>query len=46
VTESEQLEREAIALVNQYGFWMPPPVKAFLKKMAAHLNWNELKGKL
>ena len=40
--ESE-LEREAIALVRQYGVFLPSPAKAFLRKLAAHLGWTEFK---
>lgn len=40
--ESKALEREACALVKQYGFFMPSPVKGFLAKMAIFLNWQEL----
>jgi hypothetical protein len=46
VSDSTELEREAIALVKQYGLFMPQPVKAFLRKMAAHLNWTNLTGVL
>ena len=37
-----ELEREAVALVKQYGFFMPSPVKKFLAKMAVFLNWQQL----
>jgi hypothetical protein len=43
---NEELEREAIALVRQYGFFMPVPVKGFLLKLAVHLDWQNLKGVL
>lgn len=44
--KSEELEREAVALVKQYGLFMPAPVKAFLRKLAIHLQWETLKGHL
>lgn len=44
--QSQQLEREACALVKQYGFFLPSPVRAFLTKMADSLNWKDLKGML
>nr|DAD55516.1 MAG TPA: hypothetical protein [Corticoviridae sp.] len=42
----KELEREACALVKQYGFFMPSPVKKFLAKMALFLNWQELTKEL
>lgn len=42
--ENEELERQAVALVKQYGLFLPAPAKAFFRKLAAHLNWNDLKG--
>ncbi|EIJ47595.1 hypothetical protein GWL_18360 [Herbaspirillum sp. GW103] len=44
--QSTALEKEACALVKQYGFFLPSPVRAFLTKMADSLNWNTLKGML
>lgn len=44
--KNAELERRAVALVKQYGLFMPAPVKAFLREMAEHLNWNDLKGKI
>jgi hypothetical protein len=43
---SEELERQAIALVRQYGFFLPKPVKEFLMKLAGHLQWEGLKKAL
>jgi hypothetical protein len=40
------LEREAVALVKQYGFFLPGPVKLFLRKLADHLQWHELKKRV
>lgn len=45
-TKNAELERQAVALVKQYGLFLPGPVKRFLRELAAHLNWNELKGKI
>jgi hypothetical protein len=42
----EELEREAIALVNQYGWAMPTTVKKFFKKVAAFNGWKKLEGML
>ncbi|SFV12835.1 hypothetical protein [Pseudoduganella namucuonensis] len=44
--ETTELEREAIALVRQYGLYLPGPAKDFLRKLAANLNWETLKGVL
>ncbi|SFU99572.1 hypothetical protein SAMN05216552_1018127 [Pseudoduganella namucuonensis] len=44
--EPTELEREAIALVKQYGLYLPGPAKEFLRKLAAQLNWETLKGAL
>lgn len=38
----DELEREALTLVKQYGFFLPAAVKSFLKKLAISLNWNLL----
>jgi hypothetical protein len=46
MTESESLEREAIALVKQYGWALPQPAKKFFKRLADHLGWENLKGTL
>lgn len=45
-TESQELERQAMALVKQYGLFMPAPIKEFLKKLATYLQWETLKGTL
>jgi len=44
--ESDDLEREAIALLKKYGVFMPPAVKEFFKKVAAFNGWKELEGML
>lgn len=44
MSESESLEREAVALVKQYGWALPKPAKEFFKRLADHLGWNNLKG--
>lgn len=44
--ESANLEREAMALWAQYGFLLRGPVREFLKKLAAHLNWENLRKEL
>lgn len=45
MNESKELEREAIALVKQYGFFLGP-AKPFLRRLAEFLNWQDLKGML
>lgn len=44
MNESEELERQAIGLVKQYGMvlMMAPPVKAFFKRLAVFLKWENL----
>lgn len=42
--QSKELEREAIALWRQYGFFLPSTVRGFLLRLADFLNWQELKG--
>lgn len=46
--ESKALERQAVALVRQYRtlLMMAPPVKAFFKRLAVNLKWNELEEAL
>lgn len=48
MSENEALERQAVALVKQYStlLMMAPPVKAFFKRLAVHLKWNELEKAL
>jgi hypothetical protein len=38
----DELEREAVALVKQYGLFLPKPAQEFLRKLAAHMQWKEL----
>lgn len=42
--QGDELEREAIALWKQYGFFLPSQAKAFLRRLADFLNWQELQG--
>jgi hypothetical protein len=42
----DELEREAVTLVNQYKWVLPAPAKAFFKKLAQHLNWKNLEKAL
>jgi len=42
----DELEREAVTLVNQYKWALPAPAKAFFKKLALHLNWKNLEKAL
>lgn len=42
--ESKELEREAIALWKQYGFFLNrPAARGFLVRLADFLNWQELR---
>lgn len=36
------LEREAVALYRQYGFFLPGPAKVFFRKLAIYLQWQDL----
>lgn len=42
---SKGLEREALCLVRQYGFFLRP-AKPFLRKLADFLKWNNLRKEL
>ncbi len=44
--KNEELEREAVALIKQYGFFLPKPAKEFFKRLAIHLKWNQLEKAL
>lgn len=46
MNKNEELEREAVALVKQYGFFLPKPAKEFFKRLAEFLGWENLKGTL
>lgn len=41
-----ELQREAVALITQYGFFLPAPAKAFFRKLADFLQWHDLKKAL
>jgi hypothetical protein len=45
-SQSQELERKAIALIKQYGFFLPKPAKAFFGELADFLQWNDLKKEL
>lgn len=42
IERGQALEREAVALYRQYGYFLPGPAKAFFRKLAIHLQWQEL----
>lgn len=42
MTEDEILQRQAVALIKQYGLLLPAPAKAFFRKLAVHLQWIDL----
>lgn len=46
VTSSAALEMKAVALIRQYGFFLPKPAKAFFGELADFLNWQDLKKEL
>jgi hypothetical protein len=48
MSESEELERQAVALVKQYGMvlMMAPPAKAFFRRLAVFLKWSNLEKAL
>lgn len=41
-----ELQRKAVALIKQYGFFLPKPAKAFFGELADFLNWHDLKKEL
>lgn len=41
-----ELESEAVALIKQYGLFLPAPAKAFFRKLAIHLKWDRLTSQL
>lgn len=42
MSESDELQAQACALMKQYGFFLPDPAKQFFRKMAVFMNWYEL----
>lgn len=44
--KNAELEREAVTLIKQYGFFLPKQAKEFFKRLAEHLGWQNLKGTL
>lgn len=46
MNDTSDLEREAVALLRQYGLFLPAPAKAFFRKLADRLKWDNLKGML
>jgi hypothetical protein len=40
-SESDDLQRQAMALVREY-WWALAPAKGFFRKLAKHLNWTDL----
>lgn len=41
-SESKALQREAVAMYRQYGYFLPGPAKEFFRKLAIHLHWHDL----
>jgi len=48
MNESEELERQAVALMKQYGKnpFFPASLKVFFKRLAVFLKWKELEKTL
>jgi hypothetical protein len=46
MNESDELERQAVALIKQYGLFLPKPAKEFFKRLAVYLKWNQLEKTL
>lgn len=46
MVDSNDLQREAVALVKQYRFFLPQAAKDFFRRLADFLNWQDLKGEL
>lgn len=44
--DAKNLEREAVALVKQYRFFLPQAAKDFFRRLADFLNWQDLKKEL
>ncbi len=42
----DELEREGVALLKQYGWALPKPAKEFFKRLAEKLGWETMKGSL
>lgn len=42
IEQGQALESEAVALYKQYGFFLPGPAKAFFRKLAILLQWQDL----
>lgn len=42
IEQGAALEREAVALYRQYGLLLPGPAKAFFRKLAIFLQWQDL----
>ena len=42
IEQGRALEREAVTLYRQYGLFLPGPAKAFFRKLAIHLQWQDL----
>lgn len=46
MNKNDELQGRAVALVRQYGFFLPRPVKEFFHELAAFLNWQDLTKEL
>ncbi len=42
IEQCQALEREAVVLYRKYGYFLPGPAKAFFRKLAIHLQWQDL----
>jgi NAD-dependent SIR2 family protein deacetylase len=41
-----ELQRKAVALIKQCGYFLPKPAKAFFGELADFLNWQDFKKEL
>lgn len=46
IYKSQELEIKAVALMKQYGFFLPKPAKEFFRELADFLQWEKLKKEL
>lgn len=40
--QGQALQRQAVKLYQQYGLFLPGPAKDFFRKLAIHLQWQDL----
>ena len=40
--QGQALQHQAVKLYQQYGLFLPGPAKDFFRKLAIHLQWQDL----